>query len=212
MHIWKKLLYWNYRHTNPEKPHGLGLGADFGKLLNWHDPSLSGLWGNWPSKPRSGLSISNPWGWVMACEGPHSTGLWHRAEEWRKWSGAQDKPLLWVPISQDNTELECLKRILWNWSNWIDGETLSLVSVPICCTFRRVDVEPGAEAEVYCSPCAERILGGRGQFGNSRLACGSAGTILLSQAASLLHTPRVLTCREIWGIILQNSVSLTQQD
>lgn len=42
----KKLLYRNYRHTNPEKPRGLGLGADFGKLLNLHDPSLSGLWGN----------------------------------------------------------------------------------------------------------------------------------------------------------------------
>lgn len=47
---------------------------------------------------------------------------------------------------------------------------------------------------------------------SSRLACGSARAILLCQAVSLLRTPWVLTCREIWGIIMQNSVPLIQQD
>lgn len=97
-----------------------------------------------------------------------------------------------------------------------DGEMLALVSVSIRCIFRRVAFSPGLEAQVYCSPCAERILGGcksHGQLGNASLALGQRvalqGAIPLRRAASLLCTSKSLTCKEIWEIIIQNLVSST---
>lgn len=97
-----------------------------------------------------------------------------------------------------------------------DKEMLALVSVPIHCIFRRVAFSPGPEAQVYHSPCAERILGGcksHGQLGNTSLALGQhvalQGAILLHRAASLLRTSESLMCKEIWEIIIQNSMSST---
>lgn len=97
-----------------------------------------------------------------------------------------------------------------------DGGMLALVSVPIRCVFRRVAFSPGPEAQVYCSPCAERFLGGcksHGRLGNASLASGwrvgLQGTILLRRAASLLRTSKSLTCKEIWEVIIQNSVPST---